>query len=72
MQDMAGILVNELDEPLAASFHRIFFSSIGDRLASGSDEILLNIISERVLRLPPEIRVDKDVPFNEIPRGGST
>ena len=37
--------------------------------AGGSDEIMMNIIAERVLGLPQDIRVDKEVPFNEIPTG---
>jgi hypothetical protein len=34
------------------------------------DEILRNIIAERVLGLPGDIRVDKNVPFNKIPVKG--
>jgi len=30
-----------------------------------------NIIAERVLGLPGDIRVDKDVPFNKIPTQGT-
>ena len=41
----------------------------GARLAGGTDEILRNIIAERILRLPPETRVDKDVAFKDIPGG---
>jgi len=40
------------------------------RIAGGTDEVLKNVIAERILGLPPEPRVDKDVPFRDVPRGG--
>ena len=43
--------------------------SLGVRIEGGTDEILKNIIAERLLGLPGDIRVDRDVPFSEIPSG---
>ena len=51
-------------------FQQILLSSPSMRIAGGTDEILRNIIAERVLGLPGDIRVDKDVPFNKIPTRG--
>jgi alkylation response protein AidB-like acyl-CoA dehydrogenase len=40
----------------------------GYRIAGGSDEIQRNICADRLLRLPPEPRLDREVPFNQVPR----
>lgn len=36
------------------------------RIAGGSDEIARNIIAERILGMPGDVRIDKDIPFDQI------
>jgi len=69
MEDQFGIIDDVAVAPLRAAFQGALLSAPGLRIAGGTDEILKNIIAERVLGLPGEIRVDKDVPFKDMPRG---
>jgi alkylation response protein AidB-like acyl-CoA dehydrogenase len=69
MEDQYGIIDDGGISPMNAAFQAGLMSSAGLRIAGGTDEILKNIIAERVLGLPGDIRVDKDVAFKDMPTG---
>lgn len=71
--DLIGMAGPEMGAaaPMKGLFEEVLLSSPGLRIAGGTDEILRNIIAERVLGLPGDVRVDKDVPFREVPSGGA-
>jgi len=68
LQGAAGVLTGE-DGPADPAWQRSYMGMPGLRLAGGTDEILRNIIAERVLGMPGEPRVDKGKPFKDIPSG---
>jgi alkylation response protein AidB-like acyl-CoA dehydrogenase len=70
LQGAAGALTGASEEEAGGQFQQMLLSSPSMRIAGGTDEILRNIIAERVLGLPGDIRVDKDVPFNKVPTKG--
>ena len=69
MQDYGGILDDDALSGFGNQFQRQFLRSPANRIEGGSDEILRNIIAERVLGMPADMRPDKNVPFAEIPQG---
>jgi alkylation response protein AidB-like acyl-CoA dehydrogenase len=62
----AGAFAGALNPAQRRSFEAYMFA-VTMRIAGGTDEILRNQIGERVLGLPPEPRVDKDLPFQQLP-----
>jgi alkylation response protein AidB-like acyl-CoA dehydrogenase len=66
LQGQSGILVDPAVALALGRFQAMLLRSPGTRIEGGTDEILRNIIAERVLGLPSDIRIDKNVPFQQI------
>ena len=67
--DASGATWDESLAPMDGVFQWGMMRSPAMRIAGGTDEILRNIIAERVLGMPADIRVDKDVAFRDLPAG---
>jgi alkylation response protein AidB-like acyl-CoA dehydrogenase len=61
----AGVFAGDLNPRQRQSFEAYMFA-VTMRIAGGTDEILRNQIGERVLGLPGEPRIDKDMAFQDI------
>ena len=81
MQDMSSFAIDLLEMSGVVSdpqlawrsgvVQEMFMRTPGMRLAGGTDEIMLNILAERVLGMPQDVRVDKGIPFSQVPTGDS-
>jgi alkylation response protein AidB-like acyl-CoA dehydrogenase len=67
LQGQAGALVDPEQASAMARFQAMLLRSPATRIEGGTDEILRNIIAERVLGLPADMRADRGMPFNKIP-----
>jgi alkylation response protein AidB-like acyl-CoA dehydrogenase len=54
------------DAPDKGTWQQVFLGQFGIRIGGGTEEIQRNVIGERVLGLPSDIRVDKSVPFRDL------
>jgi hypothetical protein len=71
LQGLAGLVTDPEIALSQAKIQAMLMRSPAVRIEGGTDQILRNIISERVLGLPEDMRADKGLPFNKIPSGNS-
>ena len=66
---IAGVGGQAWEDPRDARWALSVLSAPASRIAGGTDEVQRNIIGERVLGLPKEPQIDRDIPFKELKVG---
>jgi alkylation response protein AidB-like acyl-CoA dehydrogenase len=71
MAGAAGLVIDAEADADMAEIQDSFFTAPGYRMGGGTEEIGKNILAERVLGLPGDVRLDKDLPFNRVVESNS-
>jgi alkylation response protein AidB-like acyl-CoA dehydrogenase len=62
----------EMHRPVTAmdsdTLQKAFLRSRANSIEGGTSEVMRNILGERVLGLPGDVRVDRDVAWKDVPR----
>jgi acyl-CoA dehydrogenase len=72
LQGQAGVATDPSLAEAGGAFQAMLLRSPATRIEGGTDEILRNIIAERVLGLPADMRADRGMPFSRIPTARRT